>query len=137
MPEELDLPEANKEPVPQEGEEEILPIPPIPEPVEEEPISLVAEADSTVHGEVKAFGAAAIKSDKKAEFKRQLNVNKTGATRFKMFHSKIAISSLENMEQMVNDWLDSGEIEVKHADTVIGMMTGKSPEPNIILGVWY
>lgn len=135
MPEALDLPEPNEEPISVEGGEEPSPIPPIAEPVEVEPISLVEGGE--VQGEVKAFGSSAIKTESKSEFKRPLNVNRTGATRFKMFHSKIAVASLEHMEHSINEWLDSEEVEVKHTTTVIGTMTGKTPEPNIILSVWY
>ncbi len=130
MPEALDLPDPDEKPISVEGGDDAVAIPPA-----AEPISLVE--DGAVQGEVRAFGATAIRTEAKSEFKRPLNVNRTGATRFKMFHSKIAVASLEHMEHMVNEWLDSEEVEVKHASTVIGTMSGKTPEPNIILSVWY
>jgi len=60
-----------------------------------------------------------------------------GATRCRIFHSKIAAAPLENMEQAINEWLDSEKIEVKNVGHVIGTMEGKRPEPNVIVMVWY
>jgi len=106
----------------------------------EEPIRLVdtetgegAEAKRAV----KAFGAAAAQGTKKAQFSRELNLPGTGATRCRIFHSKIQLSSLEYMETQINEWLDGEKIEIKHVGHVIGTMEGKRPEPNMVVMVWY
>ncbi|MFW6132367.1 MAG: hypothetical protein ACOC8F_00615 [Planctomycetota bacterium] len=107
---------------------------------DDEPISLVEEGESEASsGGVRAFGAAAAvtKTQKKKQFQRPLNVTGRGATRCRLFHSKIAQAPLEHLEESINEWLDSDEIEVKHVGHVIGTMEGKRPEPNLVVMVWY
>jgi hypothetical protein len=104
---------------------------------EPEPISLVETAESAAGG-LRAIGAASRKlGEHKKDFRRALNVNGTGATRFRLFHSKISVPSLEHMEQQINEWLDGSQIEVKHIGHVIGTMEGKRAEPNLIVLAWY
>ena len=103
---------------------------------EDEPITLV-ETEEAQAGALRAFGAAAGKKRKAVELKRPLNVTGQGATRCRMFHSKIALASLENMETQINTWVDDEEIEVKHVGHVIGIMEGKRSEPNMLVMVWY
>jgi len=135
------------EPVPLELEpDDVMPAPPAPPPPpkakapDDEPISLadVAESESGV-SKIKigrALGDAAKKAVK-AEYKRKLNLTGQGATRCRIFHSKIALSPLENMEKHINEWLDSEEIEIKHITEVVGVLEGKVAEPNLIVMVWY
>ncbi|MGB2820127.1 MAG: hypothetical protein WBF17_04045 [Phycisphaerae bacterium] len=106
---------------------------------DEEPISLVDSQESSgfATGGVKTFGIAGGADAEKHEYKRPLNTDGSGATRCRTFHSKIAIASLEFMENQINDWLDSDKIEVKHVGHVIGIMEGKRPEPNLLVMVWY
>jgi hypothetical protein len=66
-----------------------------------------------------------------------LNVDGSGATRCKLFHSKISDGPLEHMQQVINGWLDSEKIEVKFVTQSIGVMEGKHAEPNVIVLVWY
>ena len=107
-----------------------------PQKQEDEPIRLVEE-NGTGATAVRAFGASAAGVGKKAGFKRPLNLTGQGATRCRVFHSKVAVNSLENMEQSINEWLDSEKIEIKHVGHIIGVMEGKRPEPNLIVMVWY
>jgi len=106
---------------------------------DEEPISLVdsSEESGFVPGGVKAFGVAGGDLAEKKEYRRALNADGSGATRFRVFHSKIAIASLEFMENQINDWIDGDQIEVKQVGHVIGTMEGKRPEPNLLVMVWY
>jgi len=106
---------------------------------EDEPISLVeSDEDSDfAAGGVKTFGIAGGPGAEKREHRRPLNVDGAGATRCRMFHSKIAIASLEYMENQINEWADSDQIEIKHVGHVIGTMEGKRPEPNLLVMVWY
>jgi len=66
-----------------------------------------------------------------------MNVTGTGATRCKIFHSKIAVGPMEYMQKSINDWVDSGDIEIKDVTQVVGIMEGKRPEPNLIITIWY
>ena len=106
---------------------------------DEEPISLVESEESSDFsaGGVKTFGVTGGAGTEKREYKRPLNTDGAGATRCRMFHSKIAIASLEFMENQINEWLDSDRIEIKHVGHVIGTMEGKRPEPNLLVMVWY
>ena len=132
-----------------EGDDDLIPLdepaeasPTAPEPQEqkdeEEPIRLVDD-DETDAGkrQLKAIGAAAEGVDKAAEFSRAMNLPGTGATRCRIFSSKIQHSSLAYMENHINRWLDDDQIEIKHVGHVIGTMEGKRPEPNVIVMVWY
>jgi hypothetical protein len=80
---------------------------------------------------------SSLEAGRKTEFKRPMNLTGNGATRCRMFHCKVAESSMEHMENQINDWLDSQEIEVKQVGHVVGMMEGKHTEPNVIVMVWY
>ena len=102
-----------------------------------EPISLV-EVDEAHTTAVKAFGsAAADKSRQATKFQRPLNVTGTGATRCRVFSSRIAHNPLEYMENQINEWVDNDQIEIKHVGHVVGVMEGKIAELNLIVMVWY
>jgi hypothetical protein len=103
---------------------------------ENESISLSDEGQPTGTA-VRAIGGGGMLGDKKATFKRSLNVDGQGATRCRMFRSRIAAASLEHMEKQINDWLDGDKIEIKHVGHVIGVVEGKTPEPNLLVMVWY
>jgi len=70
-------------------------------------------------------------------FTRPMNADGSGATRFRMFHSKISLAPLQNLENSINQWIDADKIEVKHVGHLIGTMEGKRPEPNLLVMVWY
>ena len=152
MPEELELPGDQEEeiapviaeeeeivPVIAEEEDEPVAVPEREEEPEPEPIKLVdtGEDDPDRPSSLKAFGSAAAADAKKVEFRRPLNLTGTGATRCRVFSSKIQHSSLEYMENQINEWLDAEDIEVKHVGHVIGVMEGKRPEPNVVVLAWY
>ena len=134
------------------------PPPPPKVPVEDEPIALV-DADESISIEVGSPGGSgmaaairpmgapgpsavrAIKStleiDKRAVFKRTpVNTGK-GAVRCRVFHSKIAESSMEHMQNQINAWLDDEDVDIKHVGHMVGALEGKHTEPNIIVVVWY
>jgi hypothetical protein len=106
--------------------------------LEEDESPLGGQATGT-HTEMKAFGGGGHGLGVKAggQFKRTLNVNGQGATRCRVFHSKIAPPSLEFMENQINQWVDGEQIEIKQVSQVIGIMEGKTPVPNLIVMVWY
>ncbi len=124
-------------PVPAKDEDsEPQPVPvPVPEP-EPDPIALVDNFDEAAPTKRKAFGTGT-GSQHKEDFKRGLNLDGTGATRCRLFTSKIGLGQLTHMEEMINEWLDSESIEVKHVGHVMGTMEGKRAEENILVLVWY
>jgi len=126
--------EPEDEPISLDGDDEHISL-------DDEPISLVDSAGASEFAEgggMQAFGMGAqAPGAEERQYKRPLNTNGTGATRCRVFHSKIAVASLEFMEHQINDWLDSDEIEVKDVGHIIGIMEGKRPEPNLMVVVWY
>ncbi len=105
--------------------------------IDDEPLSIEGGDDaSDGTSKIRRWGGA---TDvvAKTEYKRALNLNGTGATRCKVFHSKIAIAPLEFMQKQINEWLDSDEIEAKFTTQVVGTMEGKRAEPNLIVTIWY
>lgn len=103
---------------------------------EDEPLSLVDEGEGSGR-KVRAIGADHGISSATEAFKRALNVTGQGATRCKVFHSKIAAPSLEYMQNQINKWLDGQEAEVKIVSQVIGILEGKTPVPNLIVTIWH
>lgn len=107
---------------------------------EDTPISIEGETSPTPGSGVRAIGAAAARGpglNVKSAFKRPLNVTGQGATRCRIFRTRIAAAALEFMETQINQWLDSENIEVKEVGHLVGTMEGKTPEPNIVVMVWY
>ena len=106
---------------------------------EDETITLVDDADvSSPTTSVKRIsGAAARGLEHKLQFDRPLNLTGKGATRCRLFTSKISEGPLLHMENTVNEWLDKEEIEIKHVGHVIGTLEGKRAEPNLLVMVWY
>jgi len=103
---------------------------------DEETISLVESSDDESEGlALKAVGAASTVTETK--FTRPLNADGSGATRVRIFHSKISEAPLENLEHTINSWIDGDKIEVKHVGQLIGTMEGKTPVPNLLVMVWY
>lgn len=102
---------------------------------DDEPISLVDSDETAGPSKVKFGGRATMK--KKAEFTRPLNVNGTGATRCRLFRTKMGLAAIDALDQQISEWLDSEEIEVKHVCQNIGDIQGKTIESNLIITVWY
>jgi len=135
---ELNKPSAKPIP-PQDEAEQITPISLETEDGKEalEPIRLVDVGEERATA-VKAFGSgAARKARRDIQFNRPLNVTGQGATRCRIFSSRIAVNPLEYMESQINEWLDADQIEIKHVGHVVGVMEGKVSEPNLIVMVWY
>lgn len=104
---------------------------------EDEPITLVDEGEGHGLGQLKTFGAAGQGTAKKEDFKRPLNVDQTGATRCRIFRTKMSVASIEALQQTINEWIDNLEIDVKHVSQTIGTIQGKTAEENLIITVWY
>ena len=104
-----------------------------PAPEDDEPISLVGE----VSGQVRQSTALGEQVRDHKQFQRSLNLTGAGATRCRIFHSKIADTSLAGMEDQINAWLDSEHVEVKQVGHNIGTLQGKLAEENLIVTIWY
>jgi hypothetical protein len=130
-------------PPPGDGPQPVPVPPPKPKSIEDdEPIALVDMDETVTASEAKGMkkrvaGAAARGLTHKVDFKREMNLTGKGATRVRLFYSKIADGPLLHMESMINDWIDVEGIEVKHVGQVIGTLEGKRAEPNLIITIWY
>jgi hypothetical protein len=113
--------------LPVEGDEELEPL----------PVEAEAKAAGQTSSKIHAFGAAAAAGPQQRKFTRALNLTGAGATRVRVFHSKITVAAIEHMIDQINEWLDGGELEVKYVNQVVGVVEGKKPEPNLIITVWY
>ena len=61
-----------------------------------------------------------------------------GATRMRIFHAKLSDGAVGHLDHQINDWLDQNpEIEIKFANTTVGVWEGKHAEPNLILTLFY
>jgi len=112
---------------------------------DEAPLPLEEEAPLPVEGgeeshtsKIQAFGAhSAMAGTAHKELTRRLNITGTGATRVRIFNSKITVAAMEHMIEQINEWIDGDQIEIKHVAQVVGTLEGKKPEPNVIITVWY
>jgi hypothetical protein len=78
-----------------------------------------------------------LEMDKRTQYKRQTVNTGTGAVRCRIFHCKVAESSMDHMENQINVWLDDEDIDIKHVGHLVGALEGKHTEPNIIIVIWY
>ena len=107
-------------------------------------MSLVDESEvtdrseqSAIHGR-SGFSIADTRAPDTYEYKRPLNQTGQGATRIRVFHSKMSDGAIRHLEQSVNEWLDHNpEIEIKFSTTTVGTWEGKHAEPNLILTIFY
>ena len=106
------------------------------EPIKLEDGSLTGDADEA-GSRVKVADTLGKQMRQVSEFRRSLNVDGHGATRCRIFHSKLAVASLDSMQDQINEWIDSDEIEIKHVGHNIGILQGKTKEENIFVTVWY
>lgn len=115
-------------------------------PLEDEdlaPLSLADDEDASgsVSGlsstKIQAFGSHTVAATQEHQYKRTPKLTGAGAVRCRLFHSKITVGALDYMIEQINEWLDESKIEVKYVAQVVGTMEGKTPEPNVIITVWY
>ena len=115
--------------------------PEAPAPTEDEPLSLVAEEELDETRSITAFGAKGVAARvvlDETKLKRPLNKSGAGATRMRIFHTKINDGAAVFMTQTINEWIDANpDIEVKFVGSAVGIWEGKHPEPHLILTLWY
>ena len=104
-------------------------------------VDLEIDQASGTPSQIKAFGKGARASARdlrhEEELQRPLNITGKGATRTRTFHSKLNDAALALMDQSINKWIDSAEIEIKSVSTCIGIFEGKKPEPHLLVTVFY
>jgi hypothetical protein len=104
-----------------------------PGPVALEPIDLAGGGDSSGR-EIRSL---ATQRRHEAKWHRTPNATGQGAIHVKTFVSKLRLDAIENLDQQVNEWLDSHpQYEVKFVTSSIGPLTGKITEPAIFVNVW-
>jgi hypothetical protein len=103
-------------------------------------VTLIEEGEMEKSGRkiIKSFGTVAGHQVDEAKLSRQLQKTGTGATRVKVFHTKMNDGAIEFMTQTINEWVDHNpEVDIKIVQTTVGVWEGKHPEPHLILSVWY
>ncbi|MDP6047784.1 MAG: hypothetical protein QGG25_19390 [Phycisphaerae bacterium] len=103
-------------------------------PQEEEPLT-ISEGTST--RSISHTGEIRGKASEGHRFSRPMQQSGKGATRCRIFRSKISVPAVEGLQEHINDWLDSDDIDVKDVGHLIGTMHGKIDEDNIIVMIWY
>ncbi|MBT3200106.1 MAG: hypothetical protein HN350_09335 [Phycisphaerales bacterium] len=127
------------EPISIEGNDDPIVIKHAPEPisiapVEEEPLTIAEGGSGRSISHTRGGTTLGAKGHK---FSRPMQQSGKGATRCRIFRSKISVPAVESLEEHINEWLDSDDIDVKDVGHMIGTMHGKSDEDNIIITVWY
>lgn len=108
----------------------------------EETMELVEESEesamgSRVHHFTDATMGKAHGVDE-SKFKRPLDPASAGATRCRVFHSKLNEGAIEYMTNAINEWVDGhDDIVVKFATSTIGVFEGKHSDPNLIMTLYY
>lgn len=107
---------------------------------EPEPLTLVDEQEFEQSGrKMEAFGEKA-KTPVHPEvvYHKALQKTGSGATRVKVFHTKLNDGAVEFMTHLINEWVDSNpDVEIKNSQTTVGVWEGKHAEPHLILTIWY
>jgi hypothetical protein len=111
-----------------------------------EPIALDAEDMAEPAGgqtRITAFGSdgtaiGATSQWDDSSFKRKLAPDKPGASRCRIFHSKLNDGAISFMTQQINNWIDENpNISIKTSHATIGIWEGKHADPNLILTLFY
>lgn len=98
---------------------------------------------STPAASISTFGNTSLGGSSKSDdpdqrFKRPLQHDGKGATRCRIFHAKLNDGALRFMQENINDWIDGhADVEIKYANTQVGVVEGKSQEPHLIVTVFY
>jgi len=101
---------------------------------DDEPLTIAEEGSGRAISHTAGIRGAAAEG---FSFSRPMQQTGNGATRCRVFRSKISVPAIESLEEHINEWLDSDDIDVKNIGHLIGTMHGKIDEDNIIVLVWY
>jgi hypothetical protein len=90
---------------------------------------------------IKPFAASDLVTPPSAtqhKFKRHLQHNECGAIRCRIFHAKLNDGALQFVQDQINNWIDQNpEVDIKHLNTNVGVVEGKSSEPHLIITLFY
>jgi len=103
-------------------------------------VTLIDEAEMEKSGRkiIKAFGGESQRKLDETQLQRALHKTGSGATRVKIFHTKMNDGAVEFLAQNINEWVDQNpDVDIKIVQTTVGTWEGKHPEPHLILTVWY
>ena len=119
----------------------------VPDAALEAPIELVSDADAVAaagpgDSAIRLPGATGLSFDqvqyKEEGFRRALQPDAPGATRCRVFHSKLNDGSMAYMSEQVNNWIDAhDDVVIKFVTSNIGVVEGKHPDPHLIVTVFY
>lgn len=60
------------------------------------------------------------------------------ATRCRVFHCRLSDASVRNMEEQINEWVDSqDEVRIKFSTSSVGSVDGKSNDPHLFVTLFY
>ena len=60
------------------------------------------------------------------------------ATRCRVFHCRLSDASVRNMEEQINEWVDSqDDIRIKFSTSSVGSVDGKSNDPHLFVTLFY
>ncbi|MEP0846705.1 MAG: hypothetical protein HRF50_07765 [Phycisphaerae bacterium] len=87
---------------------------------------------------IKFGGTLGPGGEKVRQFRRPLLAGSPCATRCKTFHGKLTDAAIAYLNEQINEWADShDDVEIKFAQTTVGIVEGKHSEPHLIITVFY
>lgn len=96
-----------------------------------------AAADAATPSKIRQFEQRLSGAVASEQWRRPPLVTGQGATHCKTFHAKLTGDSLNFLDAQINEWLDEhDEYEVKFVSNCVGIWTGKTAEPHLIVQVW-
>ncbi|MDP6544844.1 MAG: hypothetical protein QGH60_12690 [Phycisphaerae bacterium] len=127
------------EPISIEGDDDVISIESADEPLsieepEDEPLTIAEESSGRSISHTAGIRGNAVAG---FSFSRPMQQSGQGATRCRIFRSKISVPAIEGLQDHINEWLDSDDIDVKDVGHLIGTMHGKIDEDNVIVLIWY
>jgi hypothetical protein len=113
-----------------------------PEDISDVPVVLMedvlAAPDKDAPSQIHAFSSAGPSVQKEKEYKRALLTDSRNATRCRTFHCKLTDASFDNLNEMINEWVDEHEdVQIKYALSDIGVVEGKHADPHLIVTLFY
>ncbi|MGE3180604.1 MAG: hypothetical protein AB7N71_03170 [Phycisphaerae bacterium] len=75
---------------------------------------------------------------KEIDYRRPLEIDSPTATRCRIFHCRITDPSMRNLEEQINEWIDSQEnVRIKFSTSTVGNVDGKGNDPHLIVTLYY
>ncbi len=72
------------------------------------------------------------------EFRRPILEDSVRATRCKTFHCKLTDASIHHLNDQINEWVDAhDEVQIKFANSNVGVVEGKHSDPHLVITLFY